>query len=391
MTWAIFSVVANEVSPSGCSAYTYAQYSYDPYVRAPFFQMSEQMVDDPNTNGGTHPAYPFLTGHGGANQVVLYGYLGLRLLPDDAIHIDPNMPPQVPFVKYRTFYWRGWPLSASSNYTHTTISREWNVSPLDTADSRYANVSIPVHVGQGSNATIHRLPVKGPLTVPNRQASSNNTVSGNLIQCQPVHSPHVFEPGQFPISAVDGAASTKWQPSSASKLSSVTVSLSDFESSPMVYGFYFNWAKAPPVNATVIFHNVTIEDPAKAFSASSSKEQIDYSVITSLENVKQSKPYDANTTDLDEVVMPTGNTTQIHLSQPAPASRFATLLIVGNQALGAESLNGTGAKVAEWAIVSEDGSSLSSSASSSNRKLRVRDAATLENLTRRRRKFLQAK
>jgi hypothetical protein len=75
MTYAIFSIVANEVSPSGCSSYTYQQYSEQPYARAPWFQFSEQLLDDYTANGGTHPAYPFLTGHGGANQVVLFGYL----------------------------------------------------------------------------------------------------------------------------------------------------------------------------------------------------------------------------------------------------------------------------------------------------------------------------
>lgn len=390
MTWAIFSIVANEASLSGCSAYTYAQYSYAPYVRAPFYQMSEQMLDDPNINGGTHPAYPFLTGHGGANQVVLYGYLGLRLHPDNVIHIDPNMPPQVPYVKYRTFYWRGWPLSASSNYTHTTISRAWNVPPLDTADSRFANVSIPVHVGQEPNATTHELPVKAALTVPNRQAGSNSTAPGNLVQCQPANSPNMFEPGQFPISAVDGAASTKWQPSSASNLSSVTVSFSNSERSSMVSGFHFDWSVAPPVNATVIFHNVTMENPAEAFSASSSNDRNNYAVVTSLANIKQSKPYDANSTDLDEIAIASGNMTEIHLSQPVPAARFATLLIIGNQALGENPLNGTGAMVAEWAILGKGGSDSSpSSTGSSNRKLRVRDAASLENATRRR-KFLKA-
>ncbi|KAL8962737.1 MAG: hypothetical protein Q9183_005109, partial [Haloplaca sp. 2 TL-2023] len=76
MTYAIFSIVASEVVPSGCSSYTYQQYSEHPYARAPWFQFSEQLTDDFDTNGGTHPAFPFLTGHGGANQVTLFGYLG---------------------------------------------------------------------------------------------------------------------------------------------------------------------------------------------------------------------------------------------------------------------------------------------------------------------------
>lgn len=384
MTWAIFSIVANEVSRSGCSAYTYAQYSFDPYVRAPFYQMSEQMVDDPSINGGTHPAFPFLTGHGGADQVGVFGYLGLRLHPDNILHIDPNLPPQIPHIKYRTFYWRGWPMSASSNFTHTTISRASHTPRLDAADVRFANRSIPVHVGQEPNTTIYRLPVKGPLTIPNRQTSSNNTVAGNLVQCRPVHSPNKFEPGQFPLSVVDGASSTKWQPSSASKLSSVTVSFPKSERSSMVSGFHFNWAHEPPVNATVIFHNSTLANPSEAIAQNKSS----YHIVTSLSNIKQSRPYDPATANPYEVTIPKGNTTDIQLPGPVPAPRFATLLIVGNQALGEQPLNGTGATVAEWAILDKNGGT--SSASNEKRKLQVRDAATLDNLTRRRRKFLKA-
>ncbi|KAJ5151717.1 hypothetical protein N7492_010012 [Penicillium capsulatum] len=350
MTWAIFSVVANEMSPSGCSAYTYGQYAYKPYARAPFYQMSEQLIDNATTNGGTHPAFPFLTGHGGSNQVVLYGYLGLRLLPDDFLHVDPNLPPQVPYLKYRTFYWRGWPISAWSNYTHTTISRARS-TPLSTADQRFANQTITVRSGPDTNATFYRLPLRGSVVIPNRQVSYQNTVENNLVQCQPVDSADPFEPGQFPIAAVDGAASTKWQPSFAANWSSVTVPLGDEAGTP-VSGFYFDWAQAPPVNATVIFHNKTIDNPAKALA--SRTQSSDYTVVTSLTNLGLSNPYDADTTDLDVIAIPTGNTTNVTLSSPVKAARFATLLIVGNQALDdvdVQAQNGTGATVAEWAII----------------------------------------
>ena len=351
MTWAIFSVVANEVAPSGCSVYTYAQYAYEPYVRGPFFQLSEQMVDDPNKNGGTHPAYPFLTGHGGANQVAVFGYLGYRAIPDDVIHINPNLPPQVPEIQYRTFYWRGWPLTAWSNYTHTTISRASDVQPLDTADSRFANTTIPVHVGEKANATKHELPVKGPLTVANRQVADKKTVAGDLVQCRPASSPDAFQPGQFPMSVLDGASSTTWQPSSAANMSSVTVSFGEDALSSMVSGFHFNWADAPPVNATVIFHDESLKNPAKALANGESG----YKIITS-KMIKQSDPYDPSTVDLDKVRQPSGNTTDINLSQPVQASRYATLLVVGNQALGDEPMNGTGATVAQWAIVNGNAS-----------------------------------
>ncbi|KAJ5535066.1 hypothetical protein N7527_001320 [Penicillium freii] len=376
MTWAIFSVVANEMSPSGCSSYTYAQYSYKPYTRAPFYQMSEQMVDNATINGGTHPAYPFLTGHGGSNQVAIYGYLGLRLVADDILHVDPNLPPQIPYLKYRTFYWRGWPISAWSNYTHTEISHATDAVPLETADQRFANKTITIHSGQEVDAIIYYLPLKGSVVIPNRQIGTENTVAGNLVQCQGVFSSDAFEPGQFPISAIDGAASTKWQPSLAAEVNSVTVSFED-EVGAMVSGFYFDWAQAPPVNATVIFHNKTLGDPARALSAQSS----DYTVVHSLTDIIQSNPYDPETTNLDIIAIPTGNTTNVTLSSPVPAARYASLLIVGNQALDSvdvEAKNGTGATVAEWAIIGHEKTHTASSGSNpANKKMNMRALAAV--------------
>lgn len=384
MTWAIFSIVAGEVSPSGCSAYTYAQYSYEPYSRAPFYQLSEQMIDDSNENGGTHPAYPFLTGHGGANQVALFGYLGLRLLPDDAIHINPNMPPQLPHITYRTFYWRGWPMSASSNYTHTSISRASNTPSLDTADSRFANRSIPVHIGLGLNATVYRLPVKGSLTVPNRQIGSNNSIDGNLIQCRPVISPNGFEQGQFPIAAVDGATSTKWQPSTIN-MSSITVSLAGTESNSLVSGFHFDWYQSPPVNATVVFHDKAIRNPTMSLK----NKTEDVRIAATLTDIKQSKPYDPDATDLAEIKIPTGNTTTIELAEPITAARYATLIISGNQANG-DTADGVGATVAEWAILANDRSRSPSEGKNEKRKLRPMDVSDLSRrgFSLRRRQFV---
>lgn len=362
MTYAIFSVVANQMSPSGCSAYTYSMYSFLPYTRAPFYQLSEQLIDNPNLNGGTHPAYPFLTGHGGANQVVLFGYLGYRQVADGFLHVDPNLPPQIPYLKYRTFFWRGWPISAESNYTHTTISRSATTAPLASADPTYAG-AITIHSGTEQNFTTYTLPASGSVVIPNRQVGSINTIPGDMVQCQPVSSPDTFTPGQFPISAVDGASSTKWQPSLASNLSAVTVSFPSSEVGSNVRGFYFNWAQAPPKNATVIFHNKTLADPASVYSSGKSS---DYTVVTSLSHIKQSNPY--NPATVNTIAIPIGNTTNVTLSHPVPAARYASLLITGNQAGGP-----TGATVAEWAIIGQN----KTSGAAAKRSMSLRSRAAL--------------
>lgn len=357
MTYAIFSIVANEVSPSGCSGYTYAQYSYLPYLRGPFHQLSEQLVDDYTENGGTHPAYPFLTGHGGANQVALFGYLGLRILPDDKIHIDPNLPPQVPQVKYRTFYWRGWPISARSNYTHTTISRAMTIRPLDTASTSYRNSSIEVIVGTGRNAKTYKLPANGTaIVVENRKIGSKSTLDGNLIQCQPASSKHSFVPGQFPISINDGAASTKWQPEFANNISSVTITVPQSDKAKKITGFYFDWGQAPPSNVTVILHDSNINDDMEAQRLASLKTSSD-STVTRI-NVTVSNPWSAksNLSSIAEISIPQVNTTNFTFAQAVPLTRFATLFVEGNQGLNevdVENRNGTGATIAEWAILSD--------------------------------------
>jgi hypothetical protein len=354
MTWAIFSIVANEVSPSGCPAYTYHQYSFNPYMRAPFFQFSEQLIDDWHLNGGTHPAYPFLTGNGGANQVVLFGYLGLRLLPDFVLHVDPNLPPQIPHVVYRTFYWRGWPIKAQSNYTHTTISRAPNTPPLGSADPKFRKAEIPVHVGPDKNPTVYALPISEPLIIPNRQTGSINTQSGNMVQCRAVSSPDEFQPGQFPIGAVDGLASTKWQPMHASSTASLTVSFPDSSVGAMIGGFAFDWAQSPPVSVKVLLHDIPLPSTTD-LDISSSTAPPGTNVVCDLKLVAISDPYCPEVANI--VLAYKGNTTNVTLASPVPATKYATLLIRGNQALSKAEVkagNGHGASVAEWSILGAD-------------------------------------
>ena len=332
MTYAIFSIVASEVDPAGCSSYTYQQYSEQPYARAPWFQFSEQLTDDYTTNGGTHPAFPFLTGHGGANQVTLFGYLGLRLTPDFALHINPSLPPQIPSLRYRTFYWQGWPLSAISNQTHTTITRLQK--PYIAANQTYANAPIPIQVGNDVSDTQELAP-NGTLTFRNHIVANIPAAAGNVAQCHPVSSQNEYEPGQFPFAAVDGSSTTKWEPSVANEPQSITVSLPMGVYQP-VTGFHFDWAQNPPTNISVIFHNSSDVTDSSAI------------IVTDNLQINISNPYDANTT---YIIAPyVSNTTNVTLESTVYSGRYATLQIQGNQVDTYN--NGTGGTVAEWAILS---------------------------------------
>jgi trehalose/maltose hydrolase-like predicted phosphorylase len=340
MTYAIFSIVANEVSPSGCASYTYQQYSERPYMRGPWYQFSEQLIDDYTLNGGTHPAYPFMTGHGGANQVVLYGYLGFRLVPDWHLHIDPALPPQISQIQYRKFFWQGWPISAFSNQTHTTLQRA--SSPVYSfRNSTFASTPIPILVGDGANQKAYNLTSSGVLTIPNRMFAFNQTIPGNIAQCQPVASVADYVPGQFPISAVDGAASTKWQPALAVENASITVSV---EAGLPISHFYFDWAQAPPRNISIALTN----------SSGHSGQSVHYQMLY-LDNVKVDAPYQASSAAVIQAYQ--SNTTVWTPGEEVWTGLKMTLTVWGTQADGKGKMlaNATGATVAEWAVVVKSG------------------------------------
>lgn len=339
MTYGVFSIVANAYSPSGCSAYTYDIYASHPYVRAPWFQYSEQLIDDYTTNGGTHPAYPFLTGMGGANRVAIFGYLGLRLRLD-ALNVDPALPPQITNLNYRTFYWQGHAINATSNSTHTTLSRVSGGS-LPNANSTYVDAPIPVTIGSNSSTVLYQVPASGePVVIPNRQIGSVKTWPGNIAQCVPANSDADFVPGQFPFAVNDGAVSTKWQPVAANTSASVTVDLGEDAAGQSVAGFRFDWAQAPPQGYSVSFSNTsaggTANDTASGGAANA----------TTSNSVKISSPYNASSAALIQPY--SSNTTNVTLGGKVYAGRYVTLTIWGNQATGDD---GVGASVAEFAVI----------------------------------------
>lgn len=77
MTWPIFSAVSSIVLEAGCSSQSYLVKAAKPFLRGPYAQFLEQNNDDYDTNGGTHPAFPFLTASGGFLQAV-HGLFGLK-------------------------------------------------------------------------------------------------------------------------------------------------------------------------------------------------------------------------------------------------------------------------------------------------------------------------
>ena len=251
----------------------------------------------------------------------------------DSFNVDPDLPPQIPNLNYRTIYWQGWPINATSNSTHTTLQRL--PDPLPSANSTFATAPIPVTSGL-TDPTIHNLHFNSTVVLSNRRAGFNKTIPGNLAQCQPVTTDRDFSPGQFPLSAVDGAISTKWQPTQSNLTSSITVQLP--EPFVAISEIRFDWAQAPPRSYSVTFSNSSTAGSAAVN-------------VTSDANVVVSNAYDAS--KVSDIVPYSGNTTNVTLERPVWSGRYATLSILGNRATEgtANEFNGTGATVAEWAIV----------------------------------------
>jgi trehalose/maltose hydrolase-like predicted phosphorylase len=340
MTYSSFAVVANEVSPSGCSSFTYNVYSSSPYVRAPWYQYSEQLLDNVEENGGTHPAFPFLTGMGGTNRVAIFGYLGLGLYYD-RLDIDPSLPPQIQYLDYRTFYWMGHGINATSNTTHTTLARlPRDKYTLPSANTTYFDKPIPVTVGtrNGRNTTFFELGNE-PLVVRNRIIGEQLTVDGNILQCGTLlPPPQGNRPGQFPIAAIDGAASTKWQPELSNLTSFLTVDLGNSSFFP-IDKIAMDWGKRPPSHFEIYFTNYSLP-PFSEVRKSGDLRNVAGGPV------EISAPWDPVTAY--EIKPYVGNHTNITLSEPVWSGRFAHLSVKGNQyAEGAKE----GGTVAEWNLI----------------------------------------
>ncbi|KAI9743112.1 MAG: hypothetical protein M1818_003407 [Claussenomyces sp. TS43310] len=350
MTYSVFAINANALSPSGCAAYTYALGGTVTYLRAPWYQFSEQAVDDISLNGWQNPAFPFLTGHGGANQIVPFGFLGVRT--DQAVlYINPSLPPQIPQVRIRDIYFAGAGLSSFMNQTHTTITR------FDTSESiesvalvdKYTNTSMPIMVGtpgDTNSQVLHQINVNETITVPNRLYFNNLTYPHNLIQCLPVSSQSSYVPGQFPVAATDGSVATEWQPATTSS-ASIIVNMSNVAFQP-VSGIYFNWGARPARNATVFLGNSTGVDSQGNKLPCGEEEEF----VIMIDNIGVSLPYNASAPPLVEPY--NGNsTTAVAITSSGGvlwSGDYARLEIEG-----CEENDGAGATVAEFVLIGISG------------------------------------
>ena len=278
---------------------------------------------------------------GGANRVAIFGYLGLRL-NDDHLVIDPSLPPQIPAIRFRNFYWQGHGIEAVSNQTHTTLRRLPITYTLPTANEKYGlNNSIPVLLEPGQR--FFNLNHEGALVVPNRQIGRNRTVKGNILQCKSsITSSHPFMAGQFPLAAIDGAASTKWEAYAKNETAYLTVDLGPSTAFYPIKFLLFDWAAAPPKGFEVWFSNDTSSLQNKALLRKVYEDR----------NVSISRPWDPSRVAKIEAYK--GNATNVTLEEPIWSGRFAHLGVSGNQArMGRKNCTWAAAQVAEWSVITE--------------------------------------
>ncbi|EMG45528.1 hypothetical protein G210_4288 [Candida maltosa Xu316] len=250
MTFPIFSIVAANLAPTGCASQSYLQKAIQPFLRGPFAQFSEQNNDNFLTNGGTHPAFPFLTAHGGFLQATLQGLTGMRYgftVDEQAsklvrvLNLDPiALPCLGDGVQFDGIKYDNHTISMSINQTHFTIKNTGKT------DSNGGNSFITISLAE-------RNPDHGQYTINDNEEKSfalfkpDTSFIDSISECGQADFYNITESafGDSPISINDGDNTTRWQVKYNDTVGKILV---DFKSFKNISGVTFNWADKPPKN-----------------------------------------------------------------------------------------------------------------------------------------------
>ncbi|QSZ30381.1 hypothetical protein DSL72_004904 [Monilinia vaccinii-corymbosi] len=252
MTFAINTIATLRYGSSGCSASTYNKMAVVPNLRAPWFIMSEQTSDDPNANGGYPPAFPFLTGHGGAMQIPLFGYLGLDI-SQDFLTIQPTLPGPLKYLRLPNFKFEGHTFTASMNTTHTNITFI-HASPF--ASQNTTSVPLFQNLPASRRPQVeYTLSLNHTLTLKNDMYWEDLTTPNDLLQCLPIIGSHATELNRWPESVNDGDVGTSWQPETAEE-SSIAIDTGSVKGE-RVKAINVVWGQRIPTSALVVISNST--------------------------------------------------------------------------------------------------------------------------------------
>ncbi len=176
MSDAVNEIDTSALNLPGCASYVYTERSVQPFIRDVFDQFSETRY------GG---AFTFMTGIGGFLQEFLYGYSGMRL-NTGGVTLAPSLTREIGGITLHDVHYRGRVFTVSIGQHVTTLTLQ-SGAPLT------VNGHTVTHTLTMATARPDRTPSSDPLRCQNARASSS-------------------EPGDVPLSAVDGSPATGWQP-----------------------------------------------------------------------------------------------------------------------------------------------------------------------------------
>ncbi|CAN8106464.1 unnamed protein product [Discula destructiva] len=332
MTWSMYAITANSLATSGCAFWTYLVKSFEPYLRGPWYQYSEQQDDepgvlDPLTGNAINPAFPFLTGHGGLLQVFTAGFLGLRVTHRTLL-LNPSLPPQLSHFKPPIQFYNGAVVGFRMNRTHTVITRHDAALYDGLVPDQYGEGDMPITIGRAvddSDARTVFLRVNGTAVVENRvyDTEEGAAVPGNILQCHSASATH----GDLAFAATDGYGGTFWQHEACHVPAELVVDVGSSQAPRLLRAVHLDFAMRPPRHVRVSISNSSDFEPE---------------VVLADEKIGISRPWDPDA----PVVSYVGNSTTIELSEAVWSGAFAKLEVTG-----CWRDDGNGATVAEFALL----------------------------------------
>ncbi|KAK6201366.1 vacuolar acid trehalase [Scheffersomyces amazonensis] len=258
MTFPIFSIVSSKLARHGCAAQSYLQKSVRPYLRGPFAQFSEQNNDNFLTNGGTHPAFPFLTAHGGFLQAILQGIVGLRYdyeVIDGKIsrvlELDPRAMPCLPNgVMFEGIKYNNHSLSFTIHEDRFSITNDGPLpSNINSNSNDNTNSSVKIKLASRNlKAGTYTLATGQQLVFP--LYTPQSSFPSSISECGAARFVNITQSayGDAPSSMNDGDNTTHWQSFSNSSTGKVLIDLKQFKN---ISSMLVNWGDKPAQHLTV--------------------------------------------------------------------------------------------------------------------------------------------
>ncbi|KAI5951688.1 ATH1 [Candida jiufengensis] len=245
MTFSIFSIVASNLAETGCASQSYLHKAIQPYLRGPFAQFSEQNNDNYTENGGTHPAFPFLTAHGGFLQALMQGLTGMRHTFEvnnrkisRVLHFDPiSIPCLGEGIQYNSIHYDNHTLSFNLTSTDFTIK---NNGKIDNNANDFITISL---AARNPKSGKFKLKDNESVTLPLFKPS--NSFPDSISECGDATFYNITEgaPGDSSFSINDGDNTTRWQVRYNDTVGKVLI---DLHSIKNISSVVLNWGDKPP-------------------------------------------------------------------------------------------------------------------------------------------------